>query len=119
MGVAVATVAAAADPASAAAPAQWTELEMTVLVKAASKVYPPGTTGDRWAQIADYVHTHAHTAWTRAGKDVAATVAALKDIKATLGEKMAAGDSFQAMQAKQKDKSKTAAESVPTVRTDL
>lgn len=58
---------------------QWTDEERMVLVKAASKVFPPGTQpdpnlGDRWGQISSYVQTHAHTSWKRGSKDVIAQV---------------------------------------------
>ena len=41
-------------------PAEWTKDEIQMLVKAV-KVYPPGTQGDRWKYIADYVQLHAKT----------------------------------------------------------
>ena len=44
---------------AAAAPAQWTDDELTALKKAANKVYPVGTTEvggkNRWMQIADFL----------------------------------------------------------------
>jgi hypothetical protein len=32
------------------------------------QVFPPGTQGNRWAKIAEYVQTHAHTDWQRTEK---------------------------------------------------
>lgn len=66
------------------APEQWTAEEERVLTKAASKVFPPGTQGDRYGLISEYVKTHAHTAWTRDVKQVIAKVAAMKNISSTL-----------------------------------
>lgn len=110
---------AKAKAAPATAPAEWTHEEMTVVVRAASHVYPPGTQGDRWQLIADYLHVHAHTEWTRPAKEVVAKVNALKDIKATHTEKKAAAAEKDfdpnALRLKSRDKS-VPTESVPSQR---
>jgi len=96
----------------ASAPSEWTEEEKTVLVKAASKVYPPGTQpdpnlGDRWGQIAAYVQTHAHTSWKRGAKDIIAQVNAMKDVAGGLAARKGADafESFEREKGKGRDKS--------------
>eukprot|EP00729_Bicosta_minor_P002687 gene2687-10795_t len=73
------------------APEQWTDMELSVLHKAASKVFPPGTINNRWGQIADYLQVHAHTTWRRKDKEVILQVKSGKDITASLAKKKAAG----------------------------
>lgn len=110
-------VTATTTSSAALAPAEWTVEENLLLVKAASKQFPPGTQGNRWALIAGYLSTHCRTSWTRSDKDIAAKVNALKDVKGNVDAKKGT-DSFEAFtkgKAAQKDKSKPA-ESVPSER---
>ena len=110
----VKTIMTALEAKKKMAPEAWTEEEKSVLQKAASKVYPPGTQpdptlGDRWGQIAHYLKIHAHTTWTRGSKDIIAQVNAMKDVSGGLAEKKSqdasAFDSFEREKSKQKDKS--------------
>eukprot|EP00043_Microstomoeca_roanoka_P000986 m.30337 g.30337 ORF g.30337 m.30337 type:complete len:597 (+) comp10598_c0_seq1:122-1912(+) len=88
-------------------PTNWTEEEEVVLTKAASKVFPPGTQGDRWAQIAEYLQIHAHTAWRRPSKQVIAKVNAMKNVSAELKKKQAVTDDFKKFeQTKKKNRSR-------------
>ena len=104
-----------------AAPAAWTEEELTVVIKAASKVFPPGTCEiggvDRWGQIAEYLKTHAHTSWTREKKDIIAAVNQAKNVNDGRAKKVADGaDGFTAFETTRKnvkDKS-VPSESVPS-----
>eukprot|EP00052_Salpingoeca_macrocollata_P006557 m.54360 g.54360 ORF g.54360 m.54360 type:complete len:781 (+) comp15507_c0_seq1:506-2848(+) len=93
-------------------PSEWTKEEQSCLVKAASKVYPPGTQGDRWDQIAEYVKTHARTTWKRPSKDVIAMVNAMKNVGAGLQKQHQAP--AQGVKVK-KDRSKPS-ESIPSER---
>lgn len=104
--------AADAAPAPPKIPDEWTKEELQVLVKAASKVYPPGTQGDRWQLIADYIKIHAHTEWVRPAKEVVAQVAAMKNVSSTLQQR-----SGQPSGSLKKSKDRTVAnESVPSQR---
>eukprot|EP00045_Choanoeca_perplexa_P017608 m.259201 g.259201 ORF g.259201 m.259201 type:complete len:703 (-) comp17585_c0_seq4:1455-3563(-) len=79
-------------------PKEWTDDEETVVNKAASKVYPPGTQGDRWLLIAQYIKTHAHTPWIRPSKDVIAKVNAMKNVMGQLKAKQSGRDDFEDFQ---------------------
>ena len=70
-------------------PAEWTELETSILIKAASTVFPAGTP-DRWQQIAEHLRIHAKTTWTRTEKDIIAKTHAKKDVSRSMAEKKAA-----------------------------
>ena len=39
-----------------------------MIISAPAQAFPPGTQGDRWDQIAEYVKIHAHTEWKRPSK---------------------------------------------------
>jgi len=77
-----------AKKAALKAPEEWTEKEESILQKAASKLFPPGTTmtadGDRWVQIALHLRTHCKTTWLRESKDVIAKVNEAKNVNAGL-----------------------------------
>eukprot|EP00051_Salpingoeca_urceolata_P008232 m.104459 g.104459 ORF g.104459 m.104459 type:complete len:575 (-) comp15644_c0_seq3:85-1809(-) len=97
-------------------PTEWTEEELSVLVKAASKVYPPGTQGDRWGLLAEYVQTHAHTTWRRVNKDIIEKVNSMKNVAAGLqGKKEKSKDPMVDFKANKRDRSKPS-ESKPTQR---
>ncbi|EDQ87643.1 uncharacterized protein MONBRDRAFT_33201 [Monosiga brevicollis MX1] len=76
------------------APAEWLEEEEVVAKKAASRVHPPGTQGDRWGMIAQYVKAHARTPWLRSNKDVIAKVNSMKNVLGGLKAKQATRDDF-------------------------
>merc|ERR1712000_376555 len=65
-------------------PDVWTPEEELMVNKAASKVFPPGTQGNRWAKIGEYVQTHAHTEWIRSEKEVVKKVNELKNVNEAL-----------------------------------
>eukprot|EP01147_Barroeca_monosierra_P003661 gene3661-8330_t len=95
-------------------PGKWTEEEEAVLTKAASRIYPPGTQGDRWELIAGYLQTHAHTAWRRPAKQIIAKVNALKNVGAELQKKQADTDDFQKFEQKKKRNRARPDEMAPT-----
>jgi len=94
------------------APAEWTDLELQFLLKAASKVFPPGTQEiageNRWMQIAGYLKTHSHTTWIREQKDIIAQVNNAKDVSKGLLKKKTNFDAhadFEKQKGKGRDKS--------------
>lgn len=82
-------------------PDVWTPEEELMVNKAASKVFPPGTQGNRWAKIGEYVQTHAHTEWIRSEKEVVKKVNELKNVNEALSKHKRNADDFKKFQENQ------------------
>lgn len=81
--------------AKAKAPAQFTALELSVLHRAATKIFPPGVNSvagvNRFGQIAEHLQDKCKTAWRRTDQEVIMQVNPGKDIASTMARKKAEG----------------------------